>query len=89
MPLSVRQGRGSEQNDDRLLQSLCFNTVEHSSAGYRCSHRYEWYQTASDVVIEIMIQNVKDDDILVEFTDAKVMDTSTYLKPCFPEHILN
>ena len=56
-----------------LLQSLRFDSAQHSSAGQRCSQRYEWYQTPSEVVLEIMIPNVKEDDILVEFTDRKVL----------------
>ena len=46
--------------------------AEHSSGGQRCSQRYEWYQTPSDVVLEVMIPSVKDDDILVEFAERKV-----------------
>ena len=66
--------RYSDNGDgpDSVLQSLNFNESDHSSTGYRCSHRYEWYQTASDVVIEIMIQNVKDNDVVIEFTEEKV-----------------
>ena len=56
-----------------LLQSLRFNTGEHSIAGQRCSQRYEWYQTPSEVVLHVMIPNVKENDILVEFTDKKVI----------------
>ncbi|CAI8018971.1 Protein SGT1 homolog [Geodia barretti] len=56
-----------------LLQSLRFNTGEHSIGGQRCNQRYEWYQTPSEVVLHIMIPNVKENDILVEFTDKKTL----------------
>ena len=57
---------------DDLLQSLQFRPADHSSGGQRCSQRYEWYQTASEVIVDIMVPNVTDDDILVEFSSRKV-----------------
>ena len=68
--------RGLQDDDGHsdldLLQSLRFDAAEHSSQGYRCSSRYEWYQTSSDVVVDIMIPNVKKEDITVKFTEGKV-----------------
>lgn len=72
MPIGTPRRQDNDDCSD-LLQSLCFDAAEHSSHGYRCSNRYEWYQTSSDVYINIMIPNVKEDDIIVRFTDTKVL----------------
>ena len=72
--MSVATPRTQDDDDcSDLLQSLRFDAAKHSSHGYRCSNRYEWYQTSSDVYIDIMIPNVKKDDIIVRFTDTKVL----------------
>ena len=57
---------------DDVLQSLRFDAAEHSSSGQRCNQRYEWFQTPSDVVVEIMVPSVKEEDIVAEFSRRKV-----------------
>lgn len=72
--MSLATPRTQDDDDSSgLLQSLRFDAAKHSSHGYRCSSRYEWYQTSSDVYIDIMIPNVKEDDVIVRFTDTKVL----------------
>ena len=62
----------SSHTVDDVLQSLRFDAAEHSSSGQRCGQQYEWYQTPSDVVVEIMVPNVKEEDIVAEFSRRKV-----------------
>lgn len=65
-----------QQHDD-LLTSLRYVPEDHSMHGYRCKSRYEWYQTPSDVCIDIMIQDIKAEDIRVKFSENKVSKKET------------
>ena len=71
-PVTVLRQEEEEDDQADVLQSLRFVPAEHSHQGYRCNSRYEWYQTSSDVCINIMIPNVMTDDIIMKFTDTKV-----------------
>lgn len=80
LPLSISSQRsnygrfvlpGARQHDD-LLMSLRYVPEDHSMQGYRCKSRYEWYQTSSDVCIDIMMQDIKTEDISVKFSENKV-----------------
>lgn len=38
----------------------------------KSKYRYDWYQTASDVYLNIMIKGLKRDDVHVQFEDTMV-----------------
>ena len=77
----------SSHTVDDVLQSLRFDAAEHSSSGQRCGQRYEWFQTPSDVVVEIMVPSVKEEDIVAEFSRRKVTIVLNFT--CVTNHYLH
>ena len=42
--------------------------------------RYDWYQTETHVIVTLMIKNVKQENVNVEYGDKTVRDISLLLK---------